>query len=160
MGEIVSVTARYAARRRAPAIPGLLSEQGFAIAVNSGLDLRRGVHTPVDLFAVSWLMPTPAGLAAAAAAVLSPLGIIGRLADGRIGMASFAPYGAAHRNIDALSRHMCERLEPQVGERGWCRYAGAMRLASAHAWTDTVEHLNALVEILPTSASRLAVAGG
>lgn len=137
--------------RPAPAPPGMLSQHGFQLALAHNLDLLDGVHAGVTLFAIGWRPPTPrdAGAEAAAVRALTPLGCVGLLPDGRIGLIYLGPRGASGVGVATLTDWVRNRLIDRLSNEGWPRHAATLELSAAHGWTDSVATPRALIAALP-----------
>lgn len=128
--------------------PGLLSIRGFETALSRCLRTLEGVHAGVTLFAVGWRgsAPPPPDAENAAVAALGPLGSVGRLPDGRIGLVYLGPGGGESRQSEALKGYMLDRLAARLSEQGRAESAAALRLAAAHGWTDQGTTAHRLLE--------------
>jgi hypothetical protein len=116
----------------------ILPRHAFEAALANSLRLLRRIHVPLTLFAVR--LPAQ-GLTEAEAVVgdaLSPLGVLGRLPDGRIGLLYLGPRAPDAHGEDALSRHVLAKIEKRLQDRGWGSLCRGVRLYAAHAWADVV----------------------
>lgn len=160
-GAVQGASHTQAARARRPLSSCLMSAPGFDMALGCTLDLLSGVHSGITLFAVSWLLPPPSEVEMATAATLSPLGSVGRLPDGRIGLGYVEPRspGGDEVHPDTLLALVRDRVERRLTDAGWSRYAWATRLTTARGWTDEIDGVSDLVARLPAPEPRLIAVG-
>lgn len=151
-GQPGSVAAGHGEPPRPDPAGGILSVRGFELALGYSLDLLSGVHTGVTLMAISWPEQAPLDVEAAAAAALLPLGNVGRLPDGRIGVAYLGPRGHDDAGATALSAYVRRRLQMRLSEVGFRRDAERVRVVAVHEWTDRVAGARALIAALPAAA--------
>jgi hypothetical protein len=129
----------------------MMSIRGFETALARCLDLLDGVHAGLALFAVGWRgsSPPPPAAEQAAVSALAPLGSVGRLADGRIGLIYLGPGGGDRSAAETLRRYVLNRLTDRLTEQGWTGCAEMLDLAAAHGWTDQGTGAARLIAALP-----------
>ena len=137
----------------AAAIPGMMSIRGFESALARCLELLDGVHTGLTLFAVGWRgsSPPPPPAEQAVVSALSPLGSVGRLSDGRIGMVYLGPGGGDGVGTETLRGYVLNRLAGRLTEQGWGACAALLDLSAAHGWTDQGATAARMIAALPKS---------
>lgn len=143
-----------ATTERGSAVPGVLGPWGFAASLDRTLGLLGGVHAGITLFAVSLRAAEPAAEAVMAAA-LSPLGAVGRLPDGRIGLGYLGPGGGAGGDGPATERLIASvraRVATRLIEEGRHGDAERLEVSATHAWTDRVKSAAALIRRLPRAS--------
>ncbi len=116
----------------------LWPRHAFEASMAYSLRLLRQSHVPLTLFAVE--LPAR-GLVEANDAVgeaLSPLGVVGRLPDGRIGLLYLGPHSLGADAEQVLARHILDKIEGRLRDQGWGPLCRGLKLTAAHAWSDAI----------------------
>ena len=121
----------------------------FEIMLGHCLNLLRGSHTRVTLFAVEPPGTVPAEIEAVIGDALAPLGTVGRLPDGRIGLVYLGPHGNGEAGTGALHAYVSERIGRRLMDRVWDRHRPTVKIAAVDRWTDNVRSARELIEALP-----------
>jgi hypothetical protein len=126
----------------------------FETAIDRCLELLRGSHTRVTLFAVAPPVTVSSELEAIICAALAPLGSVGRLPDGRIGLLYLGPHGPDEAGSPRLRSCVSERIERRLLDRGWGdhrwgRPLPPVRIAAVDGWTDGIGSRRDLIDALP-----------
>jgi len=128
----------------------LLPRQAFAEALARSLRLLHRIHVPITLFAVGLPAEGLVEAESCVSATLLPFGVVGRLADGRIGLLYLGPHSPGEAGERALATHLLAKIAGRLGEQGWGSLSRKVELSAAHAWTDALEQpaelLHALAE--------------
>ncbi len=121
----------------------------FETTLGRYLDLLRDSHTRMTLFAIEPPMFVSAEIEAVIGAALAPLGNVGRLPDGRIGLVYLGPHGADESGTQALRAYVSERIDRRLLDRGWGHQIPSVRIAAVDRWTDGVNGARDLIDALP-----------
>ncbi|MBI1209398.1 MAG: hypothetical protein GC191_19195 [Azospirillum sp.] len=149
---------RVSGPRQSPTLgsPGLMSKHHWEAAIAHWLAQLEGVEAKVSLFGIELPFPILTEVEAIVVETLLPLGGVGRMGDGRIGLICFGPWGSDRVSGEFLHRCLQNRLYRRLSRRGYGHYARTLRIASVHTWTERVEHADALIEALPQRLSALS----
>lgn len=148
-------------RRRAPETEPryLLPRHDFEATLARNLRLLRGIHIPMTLFAVR--LPAR-GLIDAEEAVgdaLSLLGMVGRLACGRIGLLYLGPHALGAAGDEALTAHVLGKVERRLHDLGWGSLCRNIQFWAIHAWTDAIADASELLRALDDRKTRRTAPG-
>lgn len=146
--------------RPATIVPGMMSPWGFAAALDRSLGLLGGAKVGITLFAVSHRGAGAGGEGEGAdiaidtfvVAALSPLGVVGRLPDGRIGLGYLGPGGEGGEAAERLIASVHGRVASRLIEEGRSAEAERLEIAAVHARTDRIRSAARLIAGLPEAS--------
>ncbi|MBI1206558.1 MAG: hypothetical protein GC191_04620 [Azospirillum sp.] len=147
----LSAARRHASRSGpipAAELHGALSSEEFAARLDHHLGMLSAFSTNVALFAVEAATTGSTAIETAIVEALVPLGSVGRLPDGRIGLVRYAGSRGGEFRAENLRHYLRERLTHHLGDCGWAR-AAEVRVAGVHSWTDCVGDAGDLIAALP-----------
>jgi len=128
----------------------------FQAMLDHCLTLLCGSHARITLFAVELPVSVVDEVEATIGEALAPLGSVGRLPDGRIGLVYLGPSGSD--GGAELQAYVSERISRRLLDRGWGRHVSSVRMAVVGRWTDRIRDARDLIDALPSRRS--GVAGG
>ncbi|MFI4989024.1 MAG: hypothetical protein ACHQF3_16480 [Alphaproteobacteria bacterium] len=116
--------------------------------------MLRHIHVPVTLFAVH--LPARGVVEAddTIGEALSPLGIVGRLPDGRIGLLYLGPHTLGADGDRALCGHILGKIERRLRDQGWGPLCRGLSLTAVHSWGDAIAQPAQLLKGLDARSTR------